>query len=124
MNDKETGPKLFYSTSEACSQAGVSPHSLRYWERRIGLNFYRSPKGKRLFRPEDIERLRHIAGLIREGYSLKAVPRRLREQSQMELPFESHATDHRKTLKRVRDELDGMLSLLNGNQRIREDNGQ
>jgi len=116
MNGEGGVPRLFFSTREACSQAGISAHTLRYWERRLGLTFLRSPRGKRMFRAEDIERLRRVASLLRDGYSLKAVPRQLREHVQMELPLDRAGKENGRVLKRVRDELERIVETLEGGQ--------
>lgn len=113
------GPRLFFTTQEACRKAGVSPNTLRYWERRLGLTFMRSPRGKRMFRPEDIERLRRVAELLHDGYSLKAVPRRMRENVQMELPLAAPAPRRadRVMLKRIKNELEEMLDSIDGGKK-------
>ena len=105
-------PKLFFTTGEACAMAGISAHTLRYWEKKAGLVFLRSPRGKRMLRSEDIQRLKGISRLLREGYSLKAVPVRLRESIQMELPLQQSGGDSRRVLKKVRDGLEELLSAL------------
>ncbi len=109
MPEKDTQAKLFFSMSEACAQAGISPYTLRYWEKRIGLSFLRTPHGKRMFRPEDIQRLRRISSLLREGYALRHVSQRMREQVQMELPLPSSTNDTRRFLRKIREELQVIL---------------
>ncbi len=65
-----------------------------------------------MFRAEDIERLRRVAGLLRDGYSLRAVPRQLKERVQMELPLQSGGRGDDRLLRRVRDELERMLDQM------------
>lgn len=110
MNSERDVAKLFYTTGEACSLAGISAHTLRYWERKMKLSFLRSPKGKRMLRIGDIERLKKVASLLHEGYALKAVPTRIRESIQMDLPLRQGLGGHRRMLKRVRDRLEEMVS--------------
>jgi DNA-binding transcriptional MerR regulator len=110
VSDDREVPKLFYTTGEACLMAGINPHTLRYWERKMKLSFLRSPKGKRMLRIGDIERLKKVSSLLREGYSLKAVPARIRESIQMDLPLRQGMGGHRRMLKRVRDRLEDMVS--------------
>jgi len=109
----EPGPaRLFYTTGEACLQAGISAHTLRYWERRMNLTFLRSPHGKRMLRQDDIEKLKRVASLLREGYSLKAVPARIRESVQMDLPLGRDMGGHRRFIRKIRAGLDEIISSL------------
>lgn len=52
---------------------GVSPHTIRAWERRHGMvRPVRTPSGQRRYRPDDVELLRDIKRAVdREGVSLK-----------------------------------------------------
>ena len=84
--------RLFLSTAEACRELGVLPHTLKYWEKRIGLRFHRAAvsstsRGARRFRREDVELLRRVKTLLGEGYGLAGVRRLLRGEAQPELPL-------------------------------------
>lgn len=114
MNGDTEIPRLFFTTGEACVMAGISAHTLRYWERKMNMNFLRSPHGKRMLRHEDIKRLKRVASLLKEGYSLKAIPARIRESIQMELPLRQAEGGQHRILRRVRDGLEGLLSTLEG----------
>ena len=67
-----------------------------------------------MLRSGDIERLKRVAALLKEGYALKAVPARIRESIQMELPLRQAGADQRRLLLKVRDGLEGILSALGG----------
>ena len=114
MNQDNTQVKLFYSTGEACILAGISAHTLRYWERRLNLKFLRSARGKRMLRNEDIDKLKRVASLLQEGYTLKSVPLRIKGNIQLELPLNQGFGGHRRILKKVRNSLEGILSSLAG----------
>ncbi len=57
---------------------GVGSSTLRAWERRYGLlNPERTPKGHRLYRNDDIERIERIVRLLEEGHTLPSIARQL-----------------------------------------------
>ncbi len=57
---------------------GVGSSTLRAWERRYGLlNPERTPKGHRLYRADDIERIERIIRLLEEGHSLPSIAKQL-----------------------------------------------
>jgi DNA-binding transcriptional MerR regulator len=57
---------------------GVGASTLRAWERRYGLlKPERTPKGHRLYRPEDFERIGRILALLQEGHALPSIAERL-----------------------------------------------
>jgi len=50
---------------------GVNAVTIRAWERRYGLiTPQRTPKGHRLYTHEDVERIRHIVELLKQGISV------------------------------------------------------
>ena len=61
MGDEKT-----YSISEAAEALGVSPETLRSWERRYGLlTSKRTAGGRRRYTEEDIDRLRAFVEIAR-----------------------------------------------------------
>ncbi|HET7338309.1 MAG TPA: MerR family transcriptional regulator [Candidatus Dormibacteraeota bacterium] len=62
-----------YTVGEVATLLGVSPHTIRAWERRHGMvNPSRTATGQRRYRAEDVELLRDIKRAVdREGVSLK-----------------------------------------------------
>jgi DNA-binding transcriptional MerR regulator len=57
-----------YSIAAVSKLTGVSCHSLRVWERRYGFPIpHRSPSGHRRYGADQVEQLRLIARLMREG---------------------------------------------------------
>jgi DNA-binding transcriptional MerR regulator len=103
----DLGERLFCSTGEASRLVGVSPHTLRYWEKRLRLVTYRSPGGRRLYRAADLAALKRVAALLRQGYGLKAV----RERLKLGEPGTPPGT---RALKSLREDLAGLAEILSG----------
>jgi DNA-binding transcriptional MerR regulator len=76
------GPDAFRTISEASDELGVPQHVLRFWETRF--SFIRPMKragGRRFYRPQDLEVLRGVRGLLHDqGYTIKGVQRLHKEQ--------------------------------------------
>ena len=76
------GPDAFRTISEASDELGVPQHVLRFWETKF--SFIRPMKragGRRFYRPQDLEVLRGVRGLLHDqGYTIKGVQRLHREQ--------------------------------------------
>jgi len=59
--------KLHYSISEVARLTGVQAHVLRFWESEFPqLKPAKNSSGRRIYSLADIERIRHIAYLLRE----------------------------------------------------------
>ena len=71
----------FRTISEVADDLEVPPHVLRFWETKF--NQVRPLKrggGRRYYRPEDVALLQRIRELLyREGYTIKGVPKLLRD---------------------------------------------
>ncbi len=76
------GPDAFRTISEASEDLGVPQHVLRFWETKF--SFIRPMKragGRRFYRPQDLEVLRGVRGLLHDqGYTIKGVQRLHKEQ--------------------------------------------
>lgn len=56
--------------------SGVSEHTLRAWERRYGVvEPVRTGTGRRLYSSEDLERLKFLSALVKNGYSIGMIAR-------------------------------------------------
>jgi MerR family transcriptional regulator/heat shock protein HspR len=73
-----------FMISIAAELADMHPQTLRGYEARGLLSPQRSPRGTRLYSQADVERLRHIRELAREGLSLAGVERVLALESEVE----------------------------------------
>ena len=129
----QTAPTL-YTIGEVAAMLGVSPHTIRAWERRHGLvHPARTPSRQRRYRSEDVELLRNVKrAMDLKGLSLRVayqaatgavkpeepVPRRRRLQATryLELPEEAslwHA---------VSDVLPELILIVDANGKIVDSN--
>lgn len=71
----------FRTISEVSTELDVPQHVLRFWETKFPqVRPLKRGGGRRYYRPEDVELLRHIQRLLhKEGYTIKGVQRLLRE---------------------------------------------
>lgn len=71
----------FRTISEVSAELDVPQHVLRFWETKFPqIRPLKRGGGRRYYRPEDVDLLRHIQSLLhREGYTIRGVQRLLRE---------------------------------------------
>jgi MerR family transcriptional regulator/heat shock protein HspR len=82
MADWESKPR--YVISVAARMVGIEAHTLRYYERLGLVQPERSSGNIRLYSEEDIERLRHVKGLMSDcGVNLAGVEVALRLMQRM-----------------------------------------
>ena len=93
-------------------------HVLRFWETKfVQVRPLKRGGGRRYYRPEDIEQLRHIRDLLyAEGYTIKGVQRLLREGAGRPAgeaePEPGLTSGQRAELRALRDELAALRDLL------------
>jgi DNA-binding transcriptional MerR regulator len=78
---------------------GVPPHTLRYWEKAIGLvRPARRGSGHRRYTKKDLELLAKVRGLVEErGFTLAGVKRHLRQEAKrgpVQIPGRSVVVAH------------------------------
>ena len=90
----------FRTISEVAAELDVPSHVLRFWETRF--NQVRPLKrggGRRYYRPEDVDLLRHIRSLLYDdGYTIKGVQKLLREngiKTPIRTPKPNNGTVHK-----------------------------
>lgn len=87
---------------DIAEKTGVNPVTLRAWERRYGLlTPLRTPKGHRLYRQEDVERVIQIQQWLNRGVAVSQVKSLLEEAqplSQIQSENDAPATDWQPTL--------------------------
>jgi len=73
--------KTYYSISEVCSQTGLEPHVLRYWESEFPqLRPKKNRAGNRAYRDKDIEIIRYIKFLLYdEQFTIPGAKKKLAE---------------------------------------------
>jgi DNA-binding transcriptional MerR regulator len=77
MNNRKT----YYSIREVCSQTGLEPHVLRYWESEFPqLRPKKNRAGNRAYRDKDIEIISQIKQLLyEEQYTIPGAKKKLTE---------------------------------------------
>ena len=129
----------FRTISEVAGELDVPQHVLRFWETKFShIKPLKRGGGRRYYRPEDVALLSRIRDLLyRDGYTIRGVQRLLKEngvrsvmrdasgagrpagsddvaQTQAAAGASStgHASEHRKELKTILDELSELRALL------------
>ena len=62
-----------YMISEAAKRVDVESHVLRYWQRELALPISRNEMDQRYYKESDIELLRKIKLMKKQGFGLKAI---------------------------------------------------
>ncbi len=75
-------PGAFRTISEVATELDVPPHVLRFWESKFTqIRPLKRGGRRRYYRPEDVELLRRIRGLLyTDGYTIRGVQKVLRER--------------------------------------------
>jgi DNA-binding transcriptional MerR regulator len=120
-------PEAFRTISEVAAELDVPAHVLRFWESKFTqIRPLKRGGRRRYYRPEDVELLRRIRGLLyRDGYTIKGVQKVLRERSSkavnsVEAEGRETATgggdglsaDHRTKIEAAVAELDALRKML------------
>ena len=79
-----TAKKMYYSISEVCSQTGLEPHVLRYWESEFSqLRPKKNRAGNRAYREKDIELINYIKHLLyEEKFTIPGAKKKLSESKE------------------------------------------
>ena len=133
--DKQIPNKLFFKIGEVCEITDTQPYVLRYWESEFpALAPAKNSSGQRIYRRKDIETVLRIKQLLyEEGFTIAGAKKRLETElggrgttpSAMASLPETEVTnvaapaadDLRALLGEVREELRGMLTLLDKGDR-------
>src|ERR1700746_3449877 len=77
----EKSAQAFRTISEVAAELDVPQHVLRFWESKFSqVRPLKRGGGRRYYRPEDIDLLRAIRGLLYDkGYTIKGVQKLIRE---------------------------------------------
>ena len=80
----ESPKKTYYSISEVCTQTGLEPHVLRYWETEFPqLRPKKNRAGNRAYRDKDIEIIEYIRKLLyEEKYTIPGAKKKIAESRQ------------------------------------------
>lgn len=101
-------PSAFRTISEVAEDLDVPPHVLRFWETKFTqIKPMKRGGGRRYYRPEDVDLLRKIRGLLyQDGYTIKGVQKLLKDGAPLE-----HGAEPQE-VKSVADELREMKADL------------
>jgi len=117
--------RLYYKIGEACKALDIQPYVLRYWETEFpALSPNKSRSGQRVYSEKEIGIIRRIKELLyEEGYTIAGARQLLKSEAskskdQTALPF-AVLPDNKDSLKRVRQQLQEILTILASKNRIR-----
>ena len=116
--------KTYYSIGEVCDLTGLKPHVLRYWETQFDvLNPTKNRAGNRVFRPKEIEIVLLVKHLLYEQkYTIEGARLRLQEmRGSGELDRERQRALEPELLASMKEELEGLLSVLTPAPQVPED---
>lgn len=114
----------FRTISEVAEDLDLPQHVLRFWETKFQvIKPMKRGGGRRYYRPEDIEVLRRIRGLLYdEGYTIKGVQKLLRSGAEKKSPERGPGSPEQATvfvdegkrhqLETILDDLQGLRKLL------------
>ena|SRR5579884_3405972 len=112
--------KLYFRIGDVSELLQLPPYVLRFWETEFPqLKPTKSSTGQRMYRRREVELAVRIRTLLyEEGFTIPGARERLKAEakparSQSALPFPKGAPDHN-GLKRVRQELQELLTMLSG----------
>lgn len=107
----------FFSIGEVCALTDLKPHVLRYWESQFRfLSPAKNRSGNRVYKSREVELILLVKHLLyNEKYTIDGARLRI-EQFRKSGELKAHATRAagRTTLREVRDQLDRVLRLLDG----------
>ncbi|MDD4109800.1 MAG: MerR family transcriptional regulator [Prolixibacteraceae bacterium] len=103
--------KIYYSIGEVADITGVSPSTIRYWEKNFTeLSPDKTSKGTRLFKTSDIEVLKLINHLIKErGMTVRGARQKLKDNRKEEentWEIVKKLQEIKKMLTGIRDEME------------------
>jgi DNA-binding transcriptional MerR regulator len=118
--DSRFPDKLFYRIGDVSEITGIKPHILRYWEAEFSvLHPRKNDAGQRVYERRDVELIIEIKKLLYEQrYTIsgakKFLARQHRQVSKKSLSAKA-PSDMSAALKMCRQELRGLLALLDRN---------
>ena len=103
--------KILYSIREVAKMFDVNASLLRYWEKEFdSIRPYKSEKGTRQYREEDIESIRLVYHLVKEkGLTLTGAKQKLKDNKESVI----HTEEIVRGLKSIRSELLALKEEIN-----------
>lgn len=100
-----------YMISEAAKRVDVESHVLRYWQRELALPISRNEMDQRYYKESDIELLRKIKLMKKQGFGLKAIKMFIANQN-MPDSLDANTEIHSHELFKVENEEDKDIEML------------
>jgi DNA-binding transcriptional MerR regulator len=110
----------FFSIGEVCSLTDLKPHVLRYWESQFRfLNPAKNRSGNRVYQRREIELIMLVKHLLyTEKYTIDGARQRIEQYRRTgELKPEARRALALETVRDLREELLGILKLLDGDRK-------
>lgn len=103
--------KIYYSMGEVCELLGVNSSLIRFWEEKFpSLHSERNSRGHRIYKPEQVERLKLVYHLVKErGMTLSGAEKVLRadrKQINRDMELTNRLNSIRALLVEIKDDLD------------------
>ncbi len=110
-------PNAFRTISEVAEELDVQQHVLRFWETKFPqIKPLKRGGGRRYYRPEDVDFLKHIQKLLYEDkYTIKGVQQLFKEQGTSKAvakPVEELSALRLRAIDELRTELEGLKAGL------------
>jgi len=109
----------FFSIGEVCALTDLKPHVLRYWESQFRfLNPAKNRSGNRVYKSREVELIMLVKHLLyAEKYTIEGARQRIDQfRKSGELKAQASRAASRTTLREVRERLDHVLALLDGEE--------
>ena len=100
-----------YMISEAAKRVDVESHVLRYWQKELALPISRNEMDQRYYKESDIELLRKIKLMKKQGFGLKAIKMFIANQN-MPDSLDANTEIHSHELFKVENEEDKDIEML------------
>ena len=119
FQDGKPGAKLVYKLDEVSRMTGVDTATLAAWEEEFPfLNAGRTGGGEKFFRQQDVAIVARISDLMAaRTLTMAGIKRRIEEEFGLARTNPVHPERLRKALNNVRDELQDIVSSLEGGRK-------
>ena len=121
FKDEKAKTKLVYKLDEVSRMTGVDAATLAAWEEEFPfLNAGLTGSGEKFFRQQDVAIIGRIRDLMAsKTLTMAGIKRRIEEEFGLSRSHPVHPERLRKTLNNVRDELQDIVSSLDGGRKKR-----
>ena len=107
----------FFSIGEVCALTDLKPHVLRYWESQFRfLSPAKNRSGNRVYKSREVELIMLVKHLLyTEKYTIEGARARIEQYRKSgDLKGQASRAASRTTIRELREQLDQILTLLDG----------